>query len=126
MNKKIVNHYLQYSQFTYPGLYEDYLKSLPGDIRKLGRLIRKQIIHRKTLAAGNTGTNADLKYGDMTKVPWWRQSEDDYFITATAITAELFRRDPKGFTLERKVEDKIVLTCRYVAVLVASILKVKG
>src|SRR5260221_12220324 len=98
MDRKILNHYLQYSQFTYPGLYEAYLKALPVDIRKLGYLIRKQVIHRTTLAAGNTGTNADLKYGDMTEVPWWRQSEDDYFITATAIIAELFRRDPKGFT----------------------------
>ncbi|RZP31377.1 hypothetical protein EXW68_09760, partial [Francisella tularensis subsp. mediasiatica] len=40
-------------------------------------LVRKNFIHRTTLAAGNTGTNADLKFGNMQKVPWWRQPEDD-------------------------------------------------
>lgn len=71
MDKKILNHYRQYGLFTYPGLYEDHLKKLPDDIRKTGSLIRRNFIHRTTLDAGNTGTNADLKYGDMTKVPWW-------------------------------------------------------
>lgn len=125
MDKKILEHYRQYSQFTYPGLYEDYLKSLPEDIRELGLLVRKQLIHRTTIEAGNTGSNEDMKYGDMTKVPWWRQAEDDYFNTAVAMIAELFRRDSKGFTLERKAEDKLVLTCRHTTLLVASILKAK-
>lgn len=126
MDKKILDHYLQYSQFTYPGPYKDYLKSLPDDIRELGLLIRKQLIHRTTLAAGNTGTNADMTYGDMTKVPWWRQAEDDYFITSVSIIAEFFRRDPKGFSLDRKAEDKLVLSCRFTTLLVASTLKAKG
>ena len=126
MNKQILKHYLQYSQFTYPGLYEDYFKSLSNDIRELGLLIRKQFIHRTTLEAGNTGTNADMKYGDMTKVPWWRQAEDEYFNTVVAMIAELFRTDSKGLTLERKAEDKPVLTCRHTTLLVSSVLKAKG
>lgn len=125
MDKKILDHYLEYSQFTYPGLYETYLKSLPDDVRELGLLIRRQLIHRTTLNAGNTGSNADLKYGDMTKVPWYRQAEDDNFSTAVSIIAELFRRDPKGFTLDRKTEDKLILTCRHISILIASILKAK-
>lgn len=126
MNKGVLHHYLQYSQFTYPGLYEEYLRTLPSNIRELGLLIRKQLIHRTTLDAGNTGTNADMKYGDMTKVPWWRQAEDDYFNTSVAMVAELFRRGPKGFTKDRKAENKLVLTCRHTTLLVASILKAKG
>lgn len=126
MTKELVDHYLQYSQFTYPGLYEKYLKTLPDDIKKLGFLVRKQFIHRTTLDAGNTGSNEDMKYGDMTKVPWWRQAEDDNFNTVVAIIAELFRRDPKGLTLDRKAEDKLVLTCRHTTLLVASALKAKG
>lgn len=89
-------------------------------------MVRKQIIHRMTLKNGNTDSNTDLRYGDMTKVPWYRQPEDDIFPTASAMIAELYRRDPKGFTLERKPEDKLVLTCRYSAVLTASLLKTKG
>ncbi|MBI3620363.1 transglutaminase domain-containing protein [Candidatus Roizmanbacteria bacterium] len=126
MNKKVLDHYLQYSQFTYPGLYENYLKSLTNNIRELGLLVRKQLIHRTTLAAGNTGSNEDLKYGDMTKVPWSRQAEDDYFNTAVSIIAELFRRDSRGFTLKRKPQNKVVLTCRHTTLLMASILKAKG
>lgn len=112
--------------FTYPGLYRDYFELLPNDIRKIGHLLRSSFIHRTTLTAGNTGTNKDMKFGDMTKMPWYRQAEDDNLATAIAIIAELFRRDSKGLTLKRKVEDKVVLTCRYIAILMASILKTKG
>lgn len=126
MQRVILDHYLEYGLFTYPGLYEDYLKTLPDDIREMGKLLRRNFIHRSTLDAGNVGTNADLKYGDMTKVPWYRQAEDDNFATSAAMLAELFRRDQKGLTLERKVEDKVFLTCRYISILMASILKAKG
>jgi hypothetical protein len=126
MQKKIIDHYLEYGLFTYPGLYEPYLKTLPDNIPDLGLLLRMNFIHITTLDAGNTGTNADLKYGDMNKVPWYRQSEDDNLPTTTAMLAEIFRRDPKGLTMECSVEDKLVLTCRYEAILMASILKTKG
>src|SRR5581483_954874 len=126
MNKQILDYYLQFSMFTYPGLYKDLIAKLPDDIRKTGLLLRKSIIHRTTLAFGNTGSNSDLKYGDMKKVPKYRQAEDDYFPTAVAIIAELYRRDKRGFILDRKTEDKLILTCRFIAILMASILKSKG
>lgn len=126
MNKKILNHFLQYSQFTYPGLYEDYLKSLPDNIHQLGVLVRNQLIHRTSLSGENTIKNPDLIYVDMKNIPWWRQAEDDNFNTSVAIIAELFRRDPNRFTLKRKDKDKLVLTCRHTTLLVASILKAKG
>jgi hypothetical protein len=126
MQQKILDHYLKYSLFTYPGLYEDYLRSLPDDIREIGLLLRTNFIHRTTLDAGNVGTNADMKYGDMTRVPWWRQAEDDNLPTTAAMLAELFRRDSNGLTMERRAEDKLVLTCRYIAILMVSILKAKG
>lgn len=126
MSRAILDFYRQYSMFTYPGLYEPYLQSLPDEIRDIGFLVRKQLIHRTTLDAGNVGSNADLKYGDMTKIPWYRQAEDDYLVTAVAIIAELFRRDKKGFYLERSAENKVVLTCRHTTILIAAILKSKG
>ncbi len=126
MNRKALCHYLEFSLFTYPGLYLSYLKSLPNDVRGIGHLLRWSYIHRTTLYWGNTKTNSDLKFGDIKRMPWFRQSEDDNLVTATAMIAELFRRDSKGLTLERKVEDKVVLTCRHIAILMASILKAKG
>lgn len=127
MNNKILKHFLSFSTFTYPGLYQDKLKNdLPDNIREIGFLVRKNIIHRTTLAAGNTGTNADTRFGDMTKVPWWRQPEDDILVTAGAMLAELYRRDERGFVNDREPKDKLVLTCRFVAIVIASILKSKG
>ena len=127
MDKKILNHYLQFSQYTDPGLYGDVLKiSLPNDVREIGLLVRKQLIHRMVLKNGNTGSNADLRYGDTTRVPWTRQPEDDIFVTAPAMLAELFRRDPRGLVPDRAAENKLVLTCRFTAILMASLLKLKG
>lgn len=127
MDNKILNYYLQFSQYTNPGLYKDVLqKSLLDSVKEIGLLVRKQIIHRMTLKNGNTGSNADLRYGDTTKVPWYRQPEDDVFVTAPAMLAELFRRDPKGLVLDRSAENKLVLTCRFTSILVASLLKIKG
>ncbi|HEU5187138.1 MAG TPA: transglutaminase domain-containing protein [Candidatus Saccharimonadales bacterium] len=124
---KIRNHYLAFSTFTNPGLYKQKLiDDLPSDIRELGLLVRKNIIHRTTLTAGNTGTNADLRFGDMKQVPWWRQAEDDILVTAAAMLAELYRRDERGLVIDRAPEDKLVLTCRYVSILMATILKSKG
>lgn len=127
MDKKILQFYKDFSVYTNPGLYKTSLKKdLPNDIRKIGDLVRKNIIHRTTLAAGNVGTNADKKFGDMRKIPWHRQPEDDILVTASAMLAELYRRDKKGFTNHRKEKDKLVVTCRFIAILIASILKSKG
>jgi hypothetical protein len=79
-----------------------------------------------TLKNGNTGSNRDLRYGDMTKVSWYRQPEDDVFVTAAAMLAELCRRDPRGLVMDRAEGDELVLTCRATSILVASLLKTKG
>jgi hypothetical protein len=127
MKKEILDHYLQFGTYTYPGLYLHKLKTdLPDDIKEIGLLVRKSIIHRTTLEAGNIDSNADLKYGDMTKVPWFRQPEDDILATTGAMLTELYRRDERGFCFDKKEEDKLVVTCRYVSILIASILKSKG
>lgn len=127
MEKKILEHYLQTGTYTYAGRYKDYFKSLPDNAEQLGRLVCGQVIHRKTLQEGNTNANADLRYGDMTRYPWHRmRCEDDVLLTAAAMTAELFRMDERGFVKDRAVEHKIVVCCRYVAVLMTAILKAKG
>ena len=127
MDNEILEHYLEFSIYTNPGLYKDKLKNdLPDDIREIGLLVRKNLIHRSTLQEGNTGTNVDLRFGDMTRVPWYRQPEDDILVTASAMLAELYRRDGKGLTLDREPGDKIVVTCRFTAILMASILRSKG
>lgn len=126
LDSKLRDHYLSFSTFTYPGLYKQELIGLPNDVAELGLLIRKNIIHRTTLAAGNVDSNADLRFGDMTKMPWWRQPDDDVLPTAAAILAELHRMDDRGLVMDRTVENKPILTCRFVSILMATILKSKG
>lgn len=127
MEQCILEHYRQTGTFTYAGGYKDYFRSLPDDIPTLGRLICSQVIHRVTLREGNGNANQTLLYGDMNRYPWYRmRCEDDIFLTATAMTGELFRLDDRGFVRDRQVEHKLVVTCRYVSVLVSAILKAKG
>ncbi|NJK96415.1 MAG: transglutaminase domain-containing protein [Bacteroidetes bacterium] len=127
INSKILDFYLQYSTYTNPGCYKEFLQSLPNEINELGYLVCHQIIHRITLRNGNTGANAGMKYGDMTKFPWYRlRCEDDVLMTAVSMIAELLRLDERGFVKDRAVENKIVVTCRYVSILMSAILKAKG
>ncbi|MFA6269652.1 MAG: transglutaminase-like domain-containing protein [Candidatus Paceibacterota bacterium] len=127
MNKKILDHYSEFGTFTNPGFYKEFLQKLPDDIKELGNLISHQIIHRITLKDGNTKANKDKRYGDMSDYPWYRlRCEDDILTTSVSMVAELLRLDSRGFLPDRKVENKIVVTCRYVAILMASILKSKG
>lgn len=121
------NYYLQFSAYTDPGLYKDVLlKELPDDVQDIGLLVRKQLLHRMVLKNGNTGSNVDQRYGDMTRVPWHRLPEDDIFPTAVSIISEIYRKDQRRFVLDRAAENKPILTCRGTAVLMASILKTKG
>lgn len=126
LTQKQREHFLAFSTFTNPGLYKDFLIELPDDIREIGLLVRQNFVHRTTLEWGNTKSNTDLRFGDMNEMPWWRQPEDDNLTTAAAMLAELYRRDGRGLVADRKVKDKLVLTCRYDSILVASILKSKG
>jgi hypothetical protein len=127
LDQKLKGHYLAFGTFTYPGLYrQKFVDDLPRDVREIGLLVRKNIIHRSTLAQGNAGTNADMRFGDMTQVPWWRQPEDDILPTTGAMLTELYRRDERGFITDRAEGNKLVLTCRFVSILMASILKSKG
>jgi len=125
--KGVLDFYRKFSMYTNPGLYEEKLKKdLPDVIRKIGDIVRGNIIHRTTLTAGNVGTNKDKKFGDMKKVPWYRQPEDDILVTASAMLAELYRRDERGFIVNRLEKDKLVVTCRFVSILIAAILRSKS
>lgn len=127
MNKEeIIEFYKQYSLFTFPGCYKEKLLELPDDIKEIGRIVRSSLIHRTILADGNIGTNADKKYGDMTKIPWYQQCQDDYLVTVSSMLTELYRKDERGLINDRKETDKLILTCRSTAILMASILKTKG
>lgn len=132
MRKEILEFYLKTSIYTNYIPFKDYYKSLPDDIKQLSTLLCHQVIHRQELI--RSYKNKFKKYEneiELKKIkeeyPWYRnRCDDDILLTSPAITAELFRQDPRGFVLGREIKNKVVITCRYVSVLLASILKAKN
>lgn len=125
-NKKILDFYKQTSLYTDLGLYKDFAKQLTDDIDELCILQRMQIIHPIAYDNPNIRNQEKCFWGDMTKVPVTRLDyEDDLFPTAISMISELLRKD-NSYHNERKAEDKIHVTCRGQAILLASILKAKG
>jgi hypothetical protein len=62
MDTRIMNHYLEVGLFANLGTYADLIRrDLPDNVKDIGLRVRKSIIHRTTLSAGNTGTNVDLR-----------------------------------------------------------------
>lgn len=126
MKQKILNFYKQTSTYTELGLYKEFCKNLTDDINELCILQRKQIIHPSVFYEKNIRKQTNHFYGDMTKVPITRiKFEDDLFPTAIAMISELLRRD-SNYSVDRKAENKIQVTCRGEAILLAATLKAKG
>ena len=129
MSEEMLKFYLKTSIYTNYEPYKEYYKSLPDDMEELTDLILFQTIHRKELRRSRKEQLEQGKSHDhiSEEYPWCEYiSHDDILLTAPAITAELFRKDIRGFTKNREIKNKVVITCRYVAVLLASILKAKG
>lgn len=124
MNNKILTFYKQTSLYTDLGLYKEFAEKLPDDIDELCVLQRMQIIHPVIIR--NTELRKICKWGDIENISPTRLTfEDDLFPTALSMLHELLRKDNKYHT-NRKAEDKIHVTCRGQAILLASILKAKG
>ena len=126
MHGDLLYFYKQTSLYTDLGLYRDFAKSLPNDIDELCVLQRMQIIHPFAYSNPDIRKQDKCFWGDMTKVPITRLNyEDDLFPTALSMLHELLRKD-NHYCNERRAEDKIHVTCRGQAILLASILKAKG
>lgn len=125
-DNELLKFYRQTSQFTDLGYYKNFAINLPDDIEELCLLQRMQIIHPVAFNEKNIRTKAKCFWGDMTKVSITRLDyEEDYFPTAQSMIAELLRKNP-NYNSKREAKDKIHITCRGQAILLASILKAKG
>lgn len=126
MNNKILDFYKQTSLYTDLGLYSNFMKNLTDNIDELCVLQRKQIIHQVAFDNPNIRKQEKCFWGDVTKVPITRLDyEDDLFPTAISMISELLRKD-SNYTKNRKAENKIHVTCREEAILLAATLKAKG
>lgn len=126
MKKEILDFYKKTSIYTDLGLYNQFCKNLTDNINELCILQRMQIIHPIAFKDIHIRKQSNTIWGDMTKVPITRLNyEDDLFPTAISMISELLRRN-SSYDIKRKTEDKIHVTCRGQAILLASILKAKG
>lgn len=126
MRKDILEFYKQTSLYTDLGLYKDYMKNLTDNIDELCILQRMQIIHPFAFSDPNIRKETKCFWGNMTKVPVTRLNyEDDLFPTALSMLSELLRKD-NNYSNERQAENKIHVTCRGQAILLAATLKAKG
>lgn len=124
--RKILDFYKETSCYTDLGLYNNFAKELPNDIKELCLLQRMQIIHPTAFKKKEIRNCKNSFWGDMTQISDMHLlREDDIFPNSISMLSEILRRNPH-YSLEREAKDKIYVTCRGQALLLASILKVKG
>lgn len=127
MNEVYYQPYLESSVYTYLGAYKSYMASLPEDIPTLGRLVCDQLTHPTLLYTQPSPYLEDTYFGKFASYPKERfKDEDDLFVTAAAMVAEIFRLDENGFVTGKDVTKRITVSCRHASVLFSAILKAKG
>ncbi len=125
MNERLYVHYLSTGTYTNSGTYADYFRTLPDNITELGKLICDQIVHPTVLMFPNP--YLEKYFGPFSQYPIERvKNEDELFVTAPAMVAELFRLNPLGLVSNKDVRFRLAVTCRHAAVLMASVCKAKG
>ncbi len=109
-----LDFYKNYSQYTDPGDYTDQFTSLPDSLTGLCDLIKCQFIHPVDLDP----------YRHL--FPSKKYYEDPQFPTVQDLITGLLDLDSNGLTFDRKPENRLIVTCRYHSIFLASILKFRG
>jgi len=110
-SEQILQHYLEYSNFTTPGEFEYLYDNLPTDIKDICNLIKAQLVHPFDIE----------KFGNA--IPNERTYEDRTIPTVEQMLKELVARDDQGLVQSRKPKDRLVVACVHHSLLLASILR---
>lgn len=114
-DRSLLDFYRRNSAFTDPGEYKYLYANLPDSLAGLCRLIRSQFI--------NEGWELD-RYREQ--IPRERWNEASRYPTVQSVLEGLLSHDSSGFAKDRKPENRLVLTCRHNAIVLASILRYRG
>jgi hypothetical protein len=110
----VLDFYREFSPYTDPGEYAYLYEELPDSLQDLCHFIKRQFIHP-----------VDLKpFLDI--IPKERYYEDPKYPTVKTLLAGLLKHNPDGLTRDRQAEHRLIVTCRYHSILLASILKNRG
>jgi hypothetical protein len=109
-----LDFYRGYSKYTDPGEYSYLFRNLPDSLQDLCNLIKCQLIHPVDLEP----------FKEL--IPENRYYEDRKFPSVKKLLEGLLELDSNGLTFERKPQNRLVVTCRYHSILLASILKSRG
>ena len=110
----VLDFYRQFGVNSNPDPFQEMLIGLPKSLAELCALIKKQLIHPSD------------RYKYKRRLPPSLKNEDKRFISVNQMLATLQKRDPVGLTTKRKPKDRLLVSCRYHALLLATILKTQG
>ena len=106
--------YCELTGYTDPGPHGAAFAGLPTTLPELCRIIKAQLIHPCFLE----------KYRDQ--LPPERGDEDEQFDTVAQMLEVLLARNPHGLVAERTPAERLIVSCRHHAILLASILRTRG
>lgn len=107
----MLDFYRDYGHYTDPGVFAPLYRDLPASLPELCARIKAQLIHPFALP----------EYADL--VPPDTACQDKEYPTVQSILAGLVATNPAGLVADREPAERLVLSCRYHAILLASILK---
>lgn len=114
LKSKAMNHYQRYGKNTDPGEFAYLYTELPESLEDLCKLVKTQLIHPAEVE----------KYAGV--LPEGRTREDADFYSVNDMLRELVTRNPQGLTMERAPAERLVLSCRFHAMLLVSMVKSRG
>ncbi len=84
--------YLKTSVYTYVGMYQEFVSSLPDDIPSIGMLVCHQITHPSMYFTEPSAYLEDAYFGKFATYPKDRfKDEDELYITAVSMIAGILR-----------------------------------
>ncbi len=106
--------YRQYGPNSDPGEYGWMLDGLPDSLPALCELVKRQLIH------------PSQRQEFRGALPPGGQNEDARFTAVAPMLAALLKRNGKGLVMTRPSRQRLIVSCRYHALLLVAILKHRG
>jgi hypothetical protein len=106
--------YQTYGKNTDPGEFAHLYADLPESLEELCDLVKTQLIHPVEVE----------KYAHV--LPEGRAREDADFYSVNDMLRELVVRNPQGLTVEREPAQRLILSCRFHAMFLVSMMKYHG